>query len=51
MDLIGIPLRAVLGERGLRDGVVELKGRLDADAQNVALDSVVSVIKERVTAA
>jgi prolyl-tRNA synthetase len=51
MDLIGIPLRVVLGERGLREGVAELKARLEADAQNVALDSVVSVVKERVAGA
>jgi len=51
MDLIGIPLRVVLGERGLRDGVAELKARADADAQDVPLASVVSVILERVAGA
>jgi len=29
-DLIGIPLRVVVGERGLKDGKVELKRRTDA---------------------
>jgi len=51
MDLIGVPLRVVLGERGLRDGMAELKARPDADAQNVPLASVVSVIKERIAGA
>ena len=51
MDLIGVPLRVVLGERGLREGVAELKARLEADAQNVALGSLASVIKERVAGA
>ncbi len=51
MDLIGVPLRVVLGERGLRDGVAELKARPDADARNVPLASVASVIKERVAGA
>ncbi|MDR3352236.1 MAG: proline--tRNA ligase [Zoogloeaceae bacterium] len=32
MDLIGIPHRIVVGERGLRDGTLEYKGRRDAEA-------------------
>jgi len=34
-DLIGIPLRVVVGERGLRDGNVEIKRRTDAKASAV----------------
>ena len=37
MDLIGIPHRIVIGERGLAEGNVEYKGRTDASAQNLPL--------------
>ena len=36
-DLIGVPLRITVGDRGLKDGVVELKRRGQADAENVAV--------------
>jgi len=51
MDLIGIPLRVVLGERGLRDGVAELKGRLDSAPQDVALAGVIPRLRERIAGA
>jgi prolyl-tRNA synthetase len=35
-DLIGIPLRVVVGERGLKEGVVEVKWRTDASPHYVA---------------
>ena len=34
-DLIGIPLRIVVGERGLKDGQVELKRRADGEMRKV----------------
>jgi prolyl-tRNA synthetase len=34
-DLIGIPLRVVVGERGLKDGKVEVKWRTDTEAHTV----------------
>ena len=34
-DLIGIPLRVVIGERGLKEGIVEVKWRTDSAAHNV----------------
>lgn len=37
-DLVGIPHRIVVGDRGLKNGVVEYKRRIDADATEVALD-------------
>jgi prolyl-tRNA synthetase len=40
-DLIGIPLRINVGDRGLKEGKVELKRRTAADAEMVALDQVV----------
>ncbi len=51
MDLIGVPLRIVLGERGLRGGTAEFKARLDSEPQDIALDGVVSRLRERVAGA
>jgi prolyl-tRNA synthetase len=39
-DLIGLPHRIVVGDRGLKNGVVEYKRRTDAEAQEVAIDQV-----------
>ena len=41
MDLIGIPHRLVLGERGLDAGKIEYKGRRDAENSELALADVV----------
>ncbi|MEO6811404.1 MAG: proline--tRNA ligase [Isosphaeraceae bacterium] len=35
-DLIGIPLRIVVGERGLKEGTIEVKWRTDAQAHQVS---------------
>ena len=35
-DLIGIPLRIVISERGLKEGTIEVKWRTDAAARNVS---------------
>ena len=51
MDLLGIPLRVVLGERGLRSGTAELKARLDPEPRDVALEGLVAQLKERVVGA
>ena len=47
MDLIGIPHRLVLGDRGLDAGEIEYKGRRDAENQMIALDGVVDFIQKR----
>jgi prolyl-tRNA synthetase len=44
IELIGIPHRLVLGERGLDDAKIEYKGRTDDDKQNVELDSIVKFL-------
>jgi len=36
-DLIGIPLRVVIGERGLKEGTIEVKWRTDAAAHQVSV--------------
>jgi prolyl-tRNA synthetase len=45
-DLMGIPHRLVIGERGLAEGNVEYKGRTDADAQAVALATVLEFVQK-----
>lgn len=37
MELTGIPHRVVIGERGLKEGMVEYQGRRDKEAQRIAL--------------
>jgi len=44
IELIGIPHRLVLGERGLDDGKIEYKGRTDEDKQDVELDKIVEFL-------
>ena len=46
-ELIGVPHRVVIGERGLKDGVVEYQGRRDAEASTVPLSSVVDFLKAK----
>ncbi|MCW9056767.1 MAG: His/Gly/Thr/Pro-type tRNA ligase C-terminal domain-containing protein, partial [Gammaproteobacteria bacterium] len=45
IELIGIPHRLVLGERGLDANTIEYKGRRDTDKQDIALDTVIEHIK------
>jgi prolyl-tRNA synthetase len=48
MELIGIPHRIVLGERGLDAGQVEYKGRRDEETTLIGLDEIVSTIKLKI---
>jgi prolyl-tRNA synthetase len=43
-DLIGIPLRVVVGGRGLKDGQVEVKWRFKESPEMIALSGAASVI-------
>lgn len=45
-DLMGIPHRLVIGERGLAEGEVEYKGRTDAEAQLISLNNVVEFMQK-----
>jgi len=45
-DLMGLPHRLVIGERGLAEGVVEYKGRTDAEAQSVSLEKIVEFMQK-----
>lgn len=44
-DLMGIPHRLVIGERGLNDGTVEYKARLASEAQSIPLANLVEFVK------
>ena len=48
LDLIGIPHRVVIGERGLADGNVEYKARADDAGRDVAVDDIVSMLKDTI---
>ncbi|MBU0770837.1 MAG: proline--tRNA ligase [Gammaproteobacteria bacterium] len=43
-ELIGVPHRITVGERGLKEGIVEYQGRRDGEAQKVAPDAVLSLL-------
>ena len=48
-ELIGVPLRVTIGDRGLKDGNVELQARREPGATAVALASAREVVIERLT--
>jgi prolyl-tRNA synthetase len=50
LELIGIPHRIVIGERGLKENMVEYKGRKDADAQQVPLQEIAKFVQSKVCA-
>jgi prolyl-tRNA synthetase len=50
MDLIGIPHRLILGERGLDNGLVEYKCRADGSDAEFALSDVVEQLTQRMEA-
>jgi len=47
MELIGIPHRIVVGDRGLKDGQVEYQARTDAEARPVSLDAIVDLMRQQ----
>ncbi|MEA3405086.1 MAG: proline--tRNA ligase [Pseudomonadota bacterium] len=49
MDLIGIPHRIVIGERGLNDGKIEYKYRRDEKAQDVEEAGFMDFLMEKLT--
>lgn len=46
-DLMGIPHRVVIGDRGLAEGKVEYKGRTDAEAQNLQVTECVAFLRDK----
>ena len=51
MELIGIPHRVVIGERGLKDGQVEYKARTDAEPTMIAQADIVATLQGKLCAA
>ncbi len=45
MELIGLPHRIVIGDRGLKEGKVEYQGRKDSQAQTIDLQNAASLVK------
>ena len=50
MELIGIPHRVVIGERGLKQGTIEYQGRRDKSARAVTLQEAGDFVKSRLCA-
>jgi len=46
-ELLGVPHRVVIGERGLKEGNLEYQGRRDAEATAVAVAGMVDFIKDK----
>jgi prolyl-tRNA synthetase len=49
MELIGIPHRIVIGDRGLKEGMVEYQARKSKDAQSIHLDRIVEFLKNELS--
>jgi prolyl-tRNA synthetase len=49
-ELIGVPHRVVIGDRGLKDGKLEYQGRRDTEATAVVLDDMLAFIKAKLAA-
>ena len=47
-DLMGIPHRVVVGDRGLEAGSIEYKGRRDTEKQEIPVNSIVDFLKANV---
>ncbi|MDQ5879340.1 MAG: prolyl-tRNA synthetase [Pseudomonadota bacterium] len=50
MELIGVPHRVVVGERGLNEGKLEYKGRNDAEAQMIAAGDMLAFLQGKLCA-
>ncbi|MFZ2161502.1 MAG: proline--tRNA ligase [Sideroxyarcus sp.] len=48
LELIGIPHRIVIGDRGLKEGNVEYQGRHDAAAQVIPLQDVAKLVQSKI---
>ena len=45
-DLIGVPLRVVIGERGLKEGKLEVKWRWEKDAQKIDISGAAELLAD-----
>ena len=51
MELIGIPHRVVIGERGLANGEIEYRARTENENRMLPLDGIVDFLRERIAEA
>jgi len=49
MELIGIPYRVVIGERSLKNGKIEFKGRMDEKAEEIDIEKAIDFIKTKLS--
>jgi prolyl-tRNA synthetase len=47
MELIGIPHRIVVGERGLKDKAIEYQGRQDKQSRRIPMDKALSLLRAK----
>jgi prolyl-tRNA synthetase len=47
-ELIGVPHRITLGDRGLKEGLVEYQHRRDAAATSVPLGEIAALVRSRI---
>ena len=50
-ELLGTPIRIVIGKKGLKEGGVEIKGRTEQEAQLVPLEGVIDEVRGRLSPA
>jgi prolyl-tRNA synthetase len=50
MELIGVPHRVVISDRGLKEGQLEYQGRTDAAGTRIAQSEAVAIIREKIKA-
>jgi prolyl-tRNA synthetase len=48
IELIGIPHRLVIGEKGLDAGTIEYKGRRDAEARDIRFNELLNFLSKQV---
>jgi prolyl-tRNA synthetase len=48
-ELIGVPHRIVIGDRGLKEGIAEYQGRRDTEATKVKLAELAALVNSRLT--
>jgi prolyl-tRNA synthetase len=51
LELVGIPHRVTIGERGLKDGKLEYQGRRDTAATPVPVAEIAAFLRQRIGAA
>lgn len=50
MELIGIPHRVVLSDKGLKKGTVEYRGRTDRASEDIPQDDIISLLQQKMGA-